>query len=220
MVSSVLKLILCLVNGVVFANGQENYFFRDDYTYLSSTQSFYKYHHSFMSWNDAKEKCEQEGAILFYANDRNEALEVMAFWRQQVRSPRMSPRRNIFVGIYCKTDEDCETVDGRSSHAVNIDWTSGEPKVRTSLYDEECNCGRASDTGFFETYTYLCTRTSPFICKKTLEDYQRDQVYSTTLPSTYNTPQEAEEIQFSKGGFMACNCYLVLILAVVLLFKY
>ncbi|KAI5639626.1 lectin c-type domain-containing protein [Phthorimaea operculella] len=200
---------------IQFSNGsaQRNNFSRRDYTYLSSTQSFYKYHYFSTTWNEAKEKCEQEGAILFYANDRNEASEVMAFWKRENPS-----EHEILLGIYCKTDEDCKTVDGRSSRAVYTIWSSDEPKVKVSYESNEHNCAHWAFRDDEEYYfTYRCNMPSPFICKRAVEGYQRDQVDSKTSPSD---PQEEEEIQFAKGGFMACNCYLVLFLAAVLLIKF
>lgn len=82
-------------------------FFRKDYTYLLSTDNFYKIHTVQRTWGDAKVRCALEGAQLFYPLDATEAEAVISF------ATETQPLSWMFVGIRRSIIKDeLETIDG------------------------------------------------------------------------------------------------------------
>lgn len=57
--------------------------FRKDYIYNEQFSSFYKLHRVLNSWGQAKVICQQEGALLFYPETKDESMYVSnAFYTQ------------------------------------------------------------------------------------------------------------------------------------------
>lgn len=83
-------------------------FFRKDYTYLLSTDNFYKIHTVPRTWGEAKVRCALEGAKLFYPQDANEAEAVIRL------STETQPFNWMFVGFTkAIAKEVFETIDGQ-----------------------------------------------------------------------------------------------------------
>ncbi|XP_072943532.1 macrophage mannose receptor 1-like [Epargyreus clarus] len=145
------------------ADGQaSDKFFRKDYTYLEDTASFYKLHTMRKSWENARIKCEREGATLFYPEDEDEALSVIAYWNQTQPFIQW-----IYIGVAdWNVREVFETIDGRPISDVYNNWNYGEPNNlagkegcvvlarKGTLNDDDCSVGQA------------------FICKKQLSTLQ------------------------------------------------
>ncbi|KAI5652064.1 lectin c-type domain-containing protein [Phthorimaea operculella] len=154
--------ILFIVSSAVFANGQQDKkFFRSDYTYIDSLQSFYKLHTVFRTWEEANKRCLMEGANLFYAENEQEALEVVQFWNKTQAIDK------IYVGI---TDlvlkDNFQTVDGKPISEVFSNWRLGEPNNQGG--GENC-------VSLFRDRTLnddACDNKQAFICKKELKDVQ------------------------------------------------
>ncbi|KAJ2937902.1 hypothetical protein O0L34_g18725 [Tuta absoluta] len=170
--------VLFVVSCVVFANGQQDKkFFRNDYTYLDATKSFYKLHTVFRTWEEANKRCLMEGASLFYAENDQEASEVIDFWNKTQAYDK------IYVGI---TDlvlkDNFQTVDGKSILDVYNNWRIGEPNN---------NGGGENCVSLFRDGTLnddACDNKTPFICKKELKDVQWNN--ECDLPRTdYNLNQ-------------------------------
>ncbi|XP_026329613.1 secretory phospholipase A2 receptor-like isoform X2 [Hyposmocoma kahamanoa] len=132
-------------------------FFRKDYTYLLSTDNFYKIHTVPRTWGEAKVRCAMEGAKLFYPQDANEAEAVIRL------STETQPFNLMFVGFTKAIAKDVfETIDDD----VYKNWAPGEPNEQ----DEQEVCvvsdrdGRLNDE--------RCDRKYPFICKKMFADLE------------------------------------------------
>lgn len=83
-------------------------FFRKDYVYLEATRAFYKIQTIHKTWDDAKAKCEMEGARMFYPDDEDEVAAVVDHWN------KTQPFRWIFIGVSTpNVKEVFETVDGK-----------------------------------------------------------------------------------------------------------
>lgn len=88
-------------------------FFRKDYKYIEDAQAFYKIHTIHRTWEDAKETCSKEGALLFYPNDDDEANIVLNFWNNT------QPFSWVFIGISTPNVKQVfETVDGELSNII------------------------------------------------------------------------------------------------------
>ncbi|KAI5646937.1 lectin c-type domain-containing protein [Phthorimaea operculella] len=164
--SSLTLLVLSfIVNCVVFANGQQDQkFFRKDYTYLSSTESFYKIHTLHRTWREAKKRCELEGSSLFYPEDDNEANEVIAFWN------KTQPFSWVYIGISDLLAKGVfQTIDGRPVMDVYSNWGPGEPNDAGGV--EDCVVLRRDGT----LNDDRCDKKNPFICKKALGDLRWSQ---------------------------------------------
>ncbi|XP_039746854.1 secretory phospholipase A2 receptor-like isoform X2 [Pararge aegeria] len=136
-------------------------FFRKDYVYLEEPKAFYKIHTLHKSWNDAKEKCDMEGAQLFYPDDDDEAIAVIAHWNST------QPFSWIFIGVSTpNVKEVFETVDGFPVAEVYDRWGPGEPNDAGGI--EGCVVMRRDGTLNDDN----CAKKFPFICKKTLESLE------------------------------------------------
>lgn len=70
-------------------------------------KSFYKIHTLHRTWEDAKDKCNMEGATLFYPDDDDEVNAILKFWNET------QPFAWVFVGISTPNVKQVfETVDG------------------------------------------------------------------------------------------------------------
>ncbi|XP_045785080.1 macrophage mannose receptor 1-like isoform X1 [Maniola jurtina] len=158
-------------------------FFRKDYEYLEATQAFYKIHTLHKSWDDAKLKCEMEGALMFYPEDEDEAAAVTEYWNNT------QPFSWIFIGVSTpNVKEVFETVDGIPIAEVYSKWGPGEPNDAGGV--EGCVVMRRDGTLNDDN----CEKKFPFICKKTL---------STLEWNNYcNIPDTAYEFNEKKG-----RCY-------------
>ncbi|CAH0721768.1 unnamed protein product, partial [Brenthis ino] len=136
---------------------REMKFFRKDYKYMEDAQAFYKIHTIHRTWEDAKEACSKEGALLFYPNDDDEANIVLNFWNNT------QPFSWVFIGISTPNVKQVfETVDGVPITNVYNRWGPGEPNDAGG--EEGCVILRRDGTLNDDN----CERKYPFICKKTL----------------------------------------------------
>ncbi|KAI5651736.1 lectin c-type domain-containing protein [Phthorimaea operculella] len=186
MCSSIFLYTLLAVQFVVFTNAQrDNFFFRKDYTYLRNTESFYKIHTLPETWQEAKKRCEWEGAHLFHPEDEDEAHDVIAFWNQTHNFYQIYVGLNALLakGVFL-------TVDGRTTHDVYINWRSGEPNNGGGSGRE--NCVEMFADGTFNDIP--CDRQYPYICKKNIIDLQwnkecnfprTDYIFNGTLDRCY-----------------------------------
>ncbi|KAJ8725748.1 hypothetical protein PYW08_003931 [Mythimna loreyi] len=93
-------------------------FFRNDYTYIGSEESFYKIHTSPQTWADAKRVCALEGATFWYPENDEEANAVISFW-----NTTQSHIGWVYVGMSDKMAKGLfETVDGKSISEVYNKW--------------------------------------------------------------------------------------------------
>ncbi|XP_028037911.1 C-type mannose receptor 2-like [Bombyx mandarina] len=176
--------LLTLLPSELIHGQRENKFFRKDYTYIESTESFYKIHTLFKKWVDAKKTCEMEGATFFYPDDKFEFDAVTTYWNTT------QPFEWISIGISAQMAKGVfETVDGVSIMDVYNKWKPGEPN--DSHNNEDCvvihrNDGLMNDDD--------CAKSFPFICKKTLASLEwnvncdipnTDYAYSDVLGRCY-----------------------------------
>nr|QWY13104.1 IML7 [Mythimna separata] len=154
-------LVVCFLSE--FSYGQrDKKFFRKDYTYIESEQSFYKVHLVANTFNEAKRICALEGSMLFYAEDVKEFKAVASFWqRTQPHIPW------VFVGLSDQMSEGIfETVDRRPMSEVYNNWQRNQPS--DELNNEDCVhmdlIGTMND--------YRCDSKTKFICKKTLQSLE------------------------------------------------
>ena len=93
----------------IFIDGQKDKdFFRKDYTYIETVNSFYKIHTTPQNWSDAKLQCDEEGASLFYPENDVEQNAVLSF-----RNTTQPSVKWVFVGISdLMTEGVFETIDG------------------------------------------------------------------------------------------------------------
>nr|XP_021181374.2 C-type mannose receptor 2 [Helicoverpa armigera] len=143
---------------LAFSDGQKAVpFFREDYTYVEETQSFYKFH-SALPWSEAKRTCELEGAVLLHPEDNAEAQVAQTIWKKASSSYWM------YLGI---TDAISEgtfvTVDGKNIASVFNKWISGEPN---DLHGGE-DCAVLSSGGGMNDVS--CRNHFNFMCKKKLD---------------------------------------------------
>ncbi|XP_049867542.1 secretory phospholipase A2 receptor-like [Pectinophora gossypiella] len=158
-------------------------FFRKDYTYLITTEAFYKIHTVHRTWAEAKQRCEMEGASLFYAETDDEANDVISWWNQT------QPFYWVYVGISdLLAQEVYETIDGRPVLDVYSNWGPGEPNNAGGV--EDCVILRRDGT----LNDDRCDKKYPFICKKSLNTLQwnnecdmpnQDYVYNDALGRCY-----------------------------------
>ncbi|XP_072944258.1 uncharacterized protein [Epargyreus clarus] len=140
----------------------EHKFFRRDYAYIDDTGSFYKVHTLHKTWEEAKIKCELEGASLFYPEDDDEAAAVISYWN--VTQPLF---QWVFIGVAdWNVKEVFETIDGRPISNVYDNWGYGEPNNGGGI--EGCVILRKDGT----LNDDKCENKYPFICKKTLATLQ------------------------------------------------
>ncbi|XP_073943839.1 uncharacterized protein isoform X1 [Choristoneura fumiferana] len=133
-------------------------FFRKDYTFLEDSQAFYKIHTIHKTWQDAKKRCQMEGASLFYAEDEIEADAVQGLWNKT--QPQFAW---VYVGISDLLAKGVfETVDGRPVLDIYNNWGQGEPNDADG--NEDCVILRRDNT----LNDDKCDRKYPFICKKSL----------------------------------------------------
>ena len=84
-------------------------FFRTDYSYIETVDSFYKIHMIEQTFTDARRMCAVEGASLFYAESDDEADAVIEFWNKTHPSGDWT----VFVGLTDIMSEGVfETIDG------------------------------------------------------------------------------------------------------------
>ncbi|XP_072943530.1 lymphocyte antigen 75-like [Epargyreus clarus] len=132
-------------------------FFRKDYTFIDDINNFYKINPISKTWADAKVKCVMEGATLFYPEDEEEAMAVIAFW-----NATMPKVQNIWVGVAAwNVREIYETIDGRPVSEVYDNWAFNEPNNADS--EEGCvvlqKDGTLSDENCSSNYGYVCKKT-------------------------------------------------------------
>ncbi|KAJ8722474.1 hypothetical protein PYW07_003654 [Mythimna separata] len=173
MLSKSLLLFLAVYILSDFSYGQKDKkFFRKDYTYIESVQSFYKIHSVARTWNEAKRMCAQEGAMLYYAENVEEREAVASFWN---RTQPLMPW--VFVGL---TDQMAEgifkTVDGKSISEVYSRWQRFQPDNHQGNED----CVHMDLIGTMNDYR--CDSNAKFICKKTLESLEWD--YNCNMPNS------------------------------------
>ncbi|KAJ8719146.1 hypothetical protein PYW07_016702 [Mythimna separata] len=140
-------------------------FFRKDYTYIGSEESFYKIHTIKRTFTDAKRMCVLEGATLYYAENVKEVNTVASFWnRTQPGIP------SIFVGLTDRMAEGLfETVDGRQIFEVYSKWQSSQPD--NFNYNEDCVQMDLAGT----MRDCKCDSQANFICKKSLQSLTWNQ---------------------------------------------
>ncbi|XP_049867539.1 C-type mannose receptor 2-like [Pectinophora gossypiella] len=162
---------------------QTKKFFRKDYTYLTTTEAFYKIHTIGRTWSEAKQRCEMEGASLFYAGSDDEANDVISWWNQT------QPFFALWVGITDFLVMDVyETIDCRPILEVYSNWGPGEPNNAGGVED----CVQLYRNGNLNDDN--CGKKYPFICRKTLESLQwntecnlpdTDYIYNEALEACY-----------------------------------
>ncbi|CAG4910852.1 unnamed protein product [Colias eurytheme] len=156
--------LLCV--HIILSSGQPRMkFFRKDYHFIESTGSFYKIQTIHKNWDKAKEKCEMEGATLFYPDDDDEAEAVLSFWNET------QPFSWVFIGVSAlNVPEVFETVDGIPIAEVYDRWGPGEPNNAGGK--ESCVIMRRDGT----LNDDQCSRSYPYICKKTLGSLEWNNV--------------------------------------------
>ncbi|XP_068629370.1 macrophage mannose receptor 1-like [Battus philenor] len=148
-------LTLFLLFIVSQAHCQSN-FFRDDYHYIENLNSFYKIHTIQKTWKEAMERCDLEGAFLFYPETHEEVDLVTRYWNET------QPFDIIYIGISdLAAKEVYTTVDGVPIKHVYNYWAPGQPDNREG--DENCLVLTRDGTLKDEQ----CLKKYPFICKKT-----------------------------------------------------
>ncbi|KAJ8725732.1 hypothetical protein PYW08_003915 [Mythimna loreyi] len=171
-------LFFVIVNFVSVSYGERsNKFFRNDYNYMESYQSFYKLHTIPQTWTDAKRVCALEGATLWHPDNDNEANDLIAFWKKS--KPKIEW---IFVGLSDLLVEGVfETVAGKPISQVYNNWEPGQPDNYRGVQD----CTRMKNSGGMDDIE--CTAKYPFICKKTLSSLEwNNQCKIPNLDYTYN----------------------------------
>ncbi|KAJ8725742.1 hypothetical protein PYW08_003925 [Mythimna loreyi] len=135
--------------------------FRDDYTYIEATESFYKFHTTPKNWRDAKQTCEQEGASLFYPVNSNEAGTVITFWKRHQNNTPVDDTW-VFIGISdIVTEGVYETIDGKPMSKVYNQWKINQPD---NSGDEDClHLNQEGDINDIK-----CDALYNFVCKKSL----------------------------------------------------
>ncbi|KAJ0174719.1 hypothetical protein K1T71_009827 [Dendrolimus kikuchii] len=162
-------------------------FFRKDYHYLDGPKSFYKIHKTYENWIDAKNLCKLEGASLFYPENESETDAVIEFWN------RTESHNNfdwIYVGISSRFAKNTfTTTEGRSIYDFQMQWAAWEPNNSTGF--DDCTVFSKSRKTIYDD---ICTKTLPFICKKTLASLDWNErcsgpdngfIYNDTLDKCY-----------------------------------
>ncbi|CAB3234687.1 unnamed protein product [Arctia plantaginis] len=158
MCSKILFMVLTLYFISNFSNGQrDKKFFRTDYHYIESTQSFYKFHTLHRPWRSAKRTCALESAELFYPVDNKEAQVLLTLWTI------IQPFDDAYVGISDLLAKGTfQTIHGNLIDDVYHNWSPGEPNDADG--NEDCVIMRQDGT-----YNDIpCFISKPFICKKSL----------------------------------------------------
>ncbi|XP_014370527.2 C-type mannose receptor 2 isoform X3 [Papilio machaon] len=173
--------ILLFIKSVLQAtDGQkQEKHFRDDYTYLEETNSFYKIHMMPRSWENAKKRCLLEGATLFFPELSIEADVVLDHLKKT-----LSLSASIHVGISSLLTKGVFiTVSGDALRDVYNAWAPGEPN---NYKDEEDCVVMRSDGKLMDA---KCANKLPFICKKTKIEMDRkwnEECNSPYLDYEYN----------------------------------
>ncbi|KAJ8725746.1 hypothetical protein PYW08_003929 [Mythimna loreyi] len=161
-----------------FSYGQkENKFFRQDYTYIEASKSFYKMHTAPKNFADAKRGCALEGAGLFYPENTDEAIAVTSFWKTTQPSITW-----IYAGISASIAKGVfETIDHKLVSKMYNNWHPGEPNDALDIED----CGWMQKDGTF--WDGRCDIKYPYICKKTLQTLEWDRnCNKSNLDYTFN----------------------------------
>ncbi|XP_053625135.1 macrophage mannose receptor 1 [Plodia interpunctella] len=153
---------------------RENKFFRKDYHYLESVESFYKIQTIPRSWQVAKQICEWEGATLFYPENEVEANAVLGYVKEA------QGYNHFWIGISSLLAKGVfETIDGLSLLDVYNKWATGEPNDGGG--EEDCVVlnkeGSMNDDGCWKKHPYICKKTLAFLewntaCKMPYPDYK------------------------------------------------
>lgn len=161
-----------------FSHGlKDKKFFRNDYTYLEATESFYKISPLPKTFSDAKKACSLEGASLWYPENQEEADAVISYWNSTQPtwwSVTLGMSDLLVKGLF-------ETIDGKRVADVYHNWSIGEPNNYLGI--EDCVIlfvnGKMIDVP--------CDKMNPYICKKTLETLEWNQHCNMPdLDYTYN----------------------------------
>ncbi|KAJ8722601.1 hypothetical protein PYW07_003781 [Mythimna separata] len=160
-------LLLFLVVDVVWSEEPNSYvqtdvrsdkFFRNDYSYIETEKSFYKYHISGQTWADAKRTCVQEGAILWYPDNDDEMHAVISLWNTTLPAC-------VHVGMSdFMMNGQFETVEGKLISDVYNKWEPGQPNNYGGSQHciRFCKSDNVVDDG-------ECGMRYNFICKKSLQ---------------------------------------------------
>ncbi|RVE55020.1 hypothetical protein evm_000439 [Chilo suppressalis] len=149
-------ILFVVIHSIVFLNAQrDKKFFRNDYTYLEETDSFYKVHKIRKTWQDAKYVCDMEGATFFYPQDETEANVVLEFWKktQNLNYFYIGVADLVVEGVFV-------TTDGIAIDDVYSKWRDGEPN---NVNGQE-HCVNLMTDGTLNDNK--CDEKLSFICKK------------------------------------------------------
>ncbi|KAJ8725736.1 hypothetical protein PYW08_003919 [Mythimna loreyi] len=156
-------LVLLIVNLVSDSYGQKDKkFFRKDYTYIDTTQTFYKINSIPSTWADAKRICALEGAIFWHPDNEVELNAVLEFWKRT--KPNIPFLWSAFSDIL--VEGRFVTVEGKSSSDVYTNWQHGTP----DNYQGNEDCTHISTVG--DMNDYRCDSKALFICKKSLQSLE------------------------------------------------
>nr|AQY54441.1 immulectin 5 [Hepialus xiaojinensis] len=137
-----------------------NPFFRSDYTYEPSQESFYKIHFETKSWLEARALCEAEGTSLVMPESKPEIEYLVKIMNDNLPENVIA----AYIGIHDMFSEGIfVTLTGRDVPIAHNYWAPGEP---TNSNNTE-HCVHILRSGKYNDI--VCSNRYPFICKKTLE---------------------------------------------------
>nr|AQY54450.1 immulectin 14 [Hepialus xiaojinensis] len=136
-----------------------NPFFRTDYTYQPSQESFYKIHLVTKSWSEARVVCEAEGTFLVMPESIPEIEYLVKLMDENLPENVIA----AYIGIHDMFAEGIfVTLTGRNVPTTHNYWSPGEP---TNANNKE-HCVHILRSGKYNDID--CSNRYPFICKKTL----------------------------------------------------
>nr|AQY54459.1 immulectin 23 [Hepialus xiaojinensis] len=135
-------------------------FFRSDYAYEPSQESFYKMHLVTKSWTEARAVCEAEGTSLVMPESKSEIEYLVKLMDENFPKHMIAAHigiHDIFAeGIYV-------TLAGHYVSTTGDYWSPDEP----NNFNNKEDCVHIRRSGKYNDID--CSSIYPFICKKTLD---------------------------------------------------
>ncbi|XP_038211981.1 macrophage mannose receptor 1-like [Zerene cesonia] len=138
----------------VLFNGIDCRLFRSDYQFYQEVDGWVKLHQVPAPWEDARLRCELEGAILASPHTRN--LESIM---RRVMANTHSEASGVFTGVHATFSKgDFYSVDGIPLSKMPVQWMPSEPDNQNNA--ESCIVmvanGTIADVSCYDVYPYVC----------------------------------------------------------------
>ncbi|XP_041979952.1 secretory phospholipase A2 receptor-like [Aricia agestis] len=189
-------LLLCAVSGA--ADG----LYRADYSYHEGAGGWFKVHKVPAVWNDARLRCELEGAVLASPVNENVTSALIEFMEEA----GLDLECGMFTGTNARFSKgDYYSIEGVPLWRMPVDWMPLEPDNKNNK--EEC----IVMVGNFSIADANCSQTLPYICYKKANESMPINECGTSdndyklFPNTCNCYKYHTKPRTWSEAFMTCS---------------